>query len=97
MAKAPAKPPAKPRAFPTLALETVLIQQVGGPVCGVDEAGRGPWAGPVSKRTVGQGSAHCGPSISRASPRKDASSSVSTSEAAIASPFRIAPPPRVAT
>ena len=52
MAKAPAKPPAKPRAFPTLALETVLIQQVGGPVCGVDEAGRGPWAGPVSAAAV---------------------------------------------
>jgi ribonuclease HII len=52
MAKAPAKPPAKPRAFPTLALETVLIQQVDGPVCGVDEAGRGPWAGPVSAAAV---------------------------------------------
>lgn len=52
MAKAPAKPSAKPRAFPTLALETVLIQQVGGPVCGVDEAGRGPWAGPVSAAAV---------------------------------------------
>ncbi len=25
---------------------------VGGPVCGVDEAGRGPWAGPVSAAAV---------------------------------------------
>ena len=48
-AKAPAKPP---RAFPTLALETVLIQSCGGLVCGVDEAGRGPWAGPVSAGAV---------------------------------------------
>ena len=49
------KPPAKPkpaRAFPTLALETVLMQSVNGPVCGVDEAGRGPWAGPVSAGAV---------------------------------------------
>lgn len=52
MAKAPAKPSAKIRAFPTLTLETVLIQQVNGPVCGVDEAGRGPWAGPVSAAAV---------------------------------------------
>ena len=44
-AKAPAK---APRGFPTLALETVLIQSCGGLVCGVDEAGRGPWAGPVA-------------------------------------------------
>ncbi len=40
------------RAFPTLALETLLAQRVGGPVCGVDEAGRGPWAGPVSAGAV---------------------------------------------
>ena len=44
--------PAKSKAFPTLALETVLIQRVAGPVCGVDEAGRGPWAGPVSAAAV---------------------------------------------
>ena len=48
-AKAPAK---APRGFPTLALETVLIQSCGGPGCGVDEAGRGPWAGPVSAGAV---------------------------------------------
>ena len=51
--KAAARAPAKaPRAFPTLALETVLIQSCGGLVCGVDEAGRGPWAGPVSAGAV---------------------------------------------
>jgi ribonuclease HII len=33
-------------------LEAVLIRQVAGPVCGVDEAGRGPWAGPVSAAAV---------------------------------------------
>ena len=47
----PAK--AKPsRTFPTLALEFRLIESIGGPVCGVDEAGRGPWAGPVSAGAV---------------------------------------------
>jgi len=52
-AKAGAKaPPKAARPFPTLALETVLIQSCGGPVCGVDEAGRGPWAGPVSAGAV---------------------------------------------
>jgi len=45
-------PPKVARAFPTLALETVLIQSCGGLVCGVDEAGRGPWAGPVSAGAV---------------------------------------------
>ncbi len=57
--KTPLKNPGKaraaaktPRAFPTLALETVLIQSCGGLVCGVDEAGRGPWAGPVSAGAV---------------------------------------------
>ena len=42
--------PAKP--IPTLTLETLLAQTAGGPVCGVDEAGRGPWAGPVSAAAV---------------------------------------------
>jgi len=40
------------RAWPTLALEILLIESTGGPVCGVDEAGRGPWAGPVSAGAV---------------------------------------------
>ncbi|MFN3669217.1 MAG: ribonuclease HII [Brevundimonas sp.] len=35
-----------------MALETVLLQSCGGLVCGVDEAGRGPWAGPVSAGAV---------------------------------------------
>ena len=34
---------------PTFLLERAFI---GGPVCGVDEAGRGPWAGPVSAGAV---------------------------------------------
>jgi ribonuclease HII len=40
------------RAVPTLRLETLLAERVGGLVCGVDEAGRGPWAGPVSAGAV---------------------------------------------
>lgn len=40
------------RPIPTLALETLLVDSSGGPVCGVDEAGRGPWAGPVSAAAV---------------------------------------------
>jgi len=50
--KASPKGTAAARAFPTLALEIRLIQSSGGPVCGVDEAGRGPWAGPVSAGAV---------------------------------------------
>ncbi len=34
---------------PPLLLEKAFV---GGPVCGVDEAGRGPWAGPVSAGAV---------------------------------------------
>jgi ribonuclease HII len=40
------------RTIPTLTLEALLIDSSGGPVCGVDEAGRGPWAGPVSAAAV---------------------------------------------
>ena len=36
-------------ARPDLSLEFMMA---GGPVCGVDEAGRGPWAGPVSAGAV---------------------------------------------
>ena len=53
--KTPAKSPTKTkpsRASPTLALEILLVESAGGPVCGVDEAGRGPWAGPVSAGAV---------------------------------------------
>lgn len=34
---------------PTMMLERAFV---GGPVCGVDEAGRGPWAGPVCAGAV---------------------------------------------
>lgn len=40
------------RLGPTLSLETELARLCGGLVCGVDEAGRGPWAGPVSAGAV---------------------------------------------
>jgi len=33
--------------MPDFSLERAFIDQRGGVVCGVDEAGRGPWAGPV--------------------------------------------------
>ena len=46
---APAK---SPKAFPTFALEQLVLEAGGGLVCGVDEAGRGPWAGPVSAAAV---------------------------------------------
>lgn len=42
-----------PRPCPTLRLEAAARMACGGaPVCGVDEAGRGPWAGPVSAAAV---------------------------------------------
>jgi ribonuclease HII len=41
--------PQKAKAGPDMLLEKAFI---GGPVCGVDEAGRGPWAGPVSAGAV---------------------------------------------
>ena len=50
--KGKAAAPKVARPIPTLALETLLIDSAGGPVCGVDEAGRGPWAGPVSAAAV---------------------------------------------
>lgn len=33
--------------MPDFSLEQIAIDQGHSPVCGVDEAGRGPWAGPV--------------------------------------------------
>lgn len=36
----------------TFELEAVSIRLHGGPICGVDEAGRGPWAGPVVAAAV---------------------------------------------
>src|SRR5438552_878764 len=48
--------PTAPGCWPTPASSgpTLLLEKafVGGPVCGVDEAGRGPWAGPVSAAAV---------------------------------------------
>lgn len=41
-----------PRPQPDLSLESDLSLRVDGLVCGVDEAGRGPWAGPVSAGAV---------------------------------------------
>ncbi len=40
------------RPFPTLMLELEARAAWNGHVCGVDEAGRGPWAGPVSAAAV---------------------------------------------
>ena len=40
------------RPFPTLMLELEARAISNGHVCGVDEAGRGPWAGPVSAAAV---------------------------------------------
>lgn len=52
MTARPSIPP-KCKTFPTLALETLAAKACGGlPVCGIDEAGRGPWAGPVSAAAV---------------------------------------------
>jgi ribonuclease HII len=42
-------PPVSGRGGPTLILEKAYLD---GHVCGVDEAGRGPWAGPVSAGAV---------------------------------------------
>ncbi|MNK13171.1 Ribonuclease HII [compost metagenome] len=40
------------RPFPTLMLELEARAAWNGHICGVDEAGRGPWAGPVSAAAV---------------------------------------------
>jgi ribonuclease HII len=37
---------------PDLAFETALGRDAGGPIAGLDEAGRGPWAGPVVAAAV---------------------------------------------
>lgn len=36
----------------TFDLEAIELQLAGGPICGIDEAGRGPWAGPVVAAAV---------------------------------------------
>lgn len=40
------------RIRPSYELEAVEIELAGGPIAGVDEAGRGPWAGPVVAAAV---------------------------------------------
>ena len=42
-----AKKGSTPRTLPTFDLEAELMDQLHGPIVGIDEAGRGPWAGPV--------------------------------------------------
>src|SRR4029077_19931403 len=37
----------EPKSTPSFDLEAALMDQYRGPVAGLDEAGRGPWAGPV--------------------------------------------------
>lgn len=44
--------PRADRSFPTLMLELEAGAAWNGLICGVDEAGRGPWAGPVSAAAV---------------------------------------------
>ncbi len=46
--KSQREPADSPRRGPSFGLEQLYV----GPVCGVDEAGRGPWAGPVSAAAV---------------------------------------------
>ncbi len=50
--KPPKAAPKIDRPFPTLMLELEARAAWNGHVCGVDEAGRGPWAGPVSAAAV---------------------------------------------
>jgi ribonuclease HII len=40
------------RIRPTFDLESLELELAGGPVAGIDEAGRGPWAGPVVAAAV---------------------------------------------
>ena len=40
------------RIVPTFELEAAELSLAGGPIVGIDEAGRGPWAGPVVAAAV---------------------------------------------
>jgi ribonuclease HII len=40
------------RIVPTFELEAAELELAGGPIVGIDEAGRGPWAGPVVAAAV---------------------------------------------
>lgn len=46
------KPVAMPRPLPDFDIEASALAHGAGHVCGVDEAGRGPWAGPVVAAAV---------------------------------------------
>lgn len=50
--KPPKAAPKIDRPFPNLMLELEARAAWNGHICGVDEAGRGPWAGPVSAAAV---------------------------------------------
>ena len=43
----PARATSIPRPVPSFDLEAELMDELHGPIVGIDEAGRGPWAGPV--------------------------------------------------
>lgn len=49
---AQSKPPLILPARPDFSLETAILANVGGPIAGIDEAGRGPLAGPVVAAAV---------------------------------------------
>ncbi len=38
--------------FPDFSFERAALERGHAPVCGIDEAGRGPWAGPVVAAAV---------------------------------------------
>ncbi len=40
------------RRLPDFSYEMLARERVSGPICGIDEAGRGPWAGPVVAAAV---------------------------------------------
>ncbi len=61
---------------PDFTLEDALAERTGNPVCGIDEAGRGPWAGPVVAAAVildrGRVPAGLGDSKKLTAPRREA-------------------------
>jgi ribonuclease HII len=48
---------------PDFSLETEILKTTSGPVCGIDEAGRGPWAGPVVASAVVLDPDHLSPAL----------------------------------
>ena len=49
--------------MPDFSLETEILKTTSGPVCGIDEAGRGPWAGPVVASAVVLDPDHLSPAL----------------------------------